>query len=286
MSLAAVCAACAGGLMVLGSADLLAGAWHGRDRERAPRRFSMRGVARAVGKVGIGTITPPADLRARVLAAGDPGGLGMREWVSLKCIAAAGAAACGVFVAPAAPGRIGILLVAAAPAAGFLWPDLWLARRSRARAEAACSELPGMLDLLRVSIDAGQTPIAAIGAVGARFSGPLAAEWRAAAAQVALGVSQDHALEQMKERIAADAVRSFVESLRSARRRGLPLVDVLEAQAAAARHARRQQIRERAARAGPKIQLVVALVLVPSVLLTMAAVLSAELSETGFGLGF
>jgi uncharacterized protein involved in exopolysaccharide biosynthesis len=46
----------------------------------------------------------------------------------------------------------------------------------------------------------------------------------------------------------------------------------------------RQRIRERAARAGPQIQLVVALVLVLSVLLTIAAVLVTELTATGLGL--
>ena len=72
--------------------------------------------------------------------------------------------------------------------------------------------------------------------------------------------------------------------MRRARRRGLPLGDVLARQAAAARHEQQNRIRERAARAGPKIQLVVALILVPSVMLIVAAALIAELTAPGVGL--
>jgi len=81
-------------------------------------------------------------------------------------------------------------------------------------------------------------------------------------------------------------VCALADALASAGRAGLALGDVLAAQAASARHERRQQIRERAARAGPKMQLVVALVLVPSVLLTLGAVLAAELTSTGIGFAY
>jgi tight adherence protein C len=141
-----------------------------------------------------------------------------------------------------------------------------------------------MLDLLRVTVEAGRSPVAAMGLVGQRFDGPLAAEWRAAATQVALGVSRSTALEQIARRVPIPAVRTLVETLDYSSRAGLSLADALAAQAAAARHARRQQIRERAARAGPKMQLVVALVLVPSVMLTLFAVLAAEFVQTGLGL--
>ncbi len=54
-------------------------------------------------------------------------------------------------------------------------------------------------------------------------------------------------------------------------RLGAPLADALAAQAREARALRAARVREHAARAAPKIQLVVALALVPSVLLLVAA---------------
>ena len=64
---------------------------------------------------------------------------------------------------------------------------------------------------------------------------------------------------------------------------GAPLAERLHEQAAALRAASRRAIEERAARAAPKIQLVVALVLVPSVLLTIVAALVAH-SDSLLGL--
>jgi tight adherence protein C len=145
-------------------------------------------------------------------------------------------------------------------------------------------ELPDLLDLLRVSVEAGVAPLRAMGAVAAQFDGPLAAEWRRAAAAVALGEPQAEAIVSMTERIAAEEVRAFADALIRSRRHGLPLAATLATQAMRAREARRRRIRERAARAGPKMQLVVALVLVPSMLLIVTALLVAEL-QPALGLG-
>jgi tight adherence protein C len=302
VTLAAVSAGAAAALIVVGLADLLGGLTNrpgvwlekrmraGRERRaRASPLVRIRtaltvALVRAARLVGAEPVRPYGDLRTRVCAAGRPGGLRERDWAALKRACAVAAAAMAVFVAASVPWRLGVALLAAAPAAGFVAPDFVLARMASMRIAAALAELPGMLDLLRVTVEAGQSPTAALGAVGARFGGPLAAEWRAAAARVALGMPQDAALAQMAERLPAPEVRALADALRSARRRGLPIADVLAAQATAARHGERQRIRERAARAGPQIQLVVALVLVPSVLLTIAAVLVTELTATGLGL--
>ena len=74
--------------------------------------------------------------------------------------------------------------------------------------------------------------------------------------------------------------------MRRTRRRGLPLAEVLADLAAGARHDERIRIRERAARAGPKIQLVVAFVLVPAMMLFVAAALIAELTAPGVALTY
>ena len=235
---------------------------------------------------GMERVVSPQSLADRVAAAGSPGNLRVRDWTALKCAGAVLALVAGALSAGSFPGRLGFAVLAAAPAAGYVLPDYWLGRTARLRADAALRELPSMLDLLRVTVAAGRSPLAAMGLVGVRFDGPLAAEWRAAAAQVGLGVSQDAALEQVARSLPVAGVLAFVETLAYSNRAGLSLADALAAQAAAARHARRQRIREQAARAGPKMQLVVALVLVPSVMLTLGAVLAAEFVDTGLGLGF
>lgn len=223
----------------------------------------------------------PAGLRGRIVAAGSPAGLGPREVLAAKFAACGAGAIASLVLAAPAPGRLGVLLAAAGPAAGFLAPDWWLVRRARERARGVRRDLPALIDLLRVSIEAGLSPVAALAAVGARAGGPLAAEWRSVGREVALGVPLTDALRHSCERLPLPEVRALAGALERATRHGAPLSETLAAQAREARLARRRQIEEEAARAGPKIQLVVALLLVPSVLLLVAAALAAALMDGG-----
>jgi tight adherence protein C len=182
------------------------------------------------------------------------------------------------------PGRLDAILLMAAPVAGFLGPDLWLRRLAAQRARRARRELPALLDLLRVTVQAGGGLPEALKAVGERAAGPLAVEWRAVGQQVALGVPLERALGEMAKRLPLPEIRALANALDRARRHGAPLAETLEAQARDARAALRRHVQEEAARAGPKIQLVVALLLVPSVLLLVAAALAAALLESGGGL--
>jgi tight adherence protein C len=250
-------------------------------RDRRPARLlRLLAVAGSAPRRAI-AVRAPLSLEQRIAAAGSPAGLGPRELMAAKLAAAVGGAAAGTFLGAVAPGRLGPVLVVAGPAAGFLVPDWWLRRRARERADAARRELPALLDLLRVTVEAGLPPAGAFAAVGERTSGTLAAEWRTVGALCGLGVPLGDALAGLERRLPLPEVRSLVAALDRAARHGAPLADTLEAQARDARLARRRQIQEEAARAGPKIQLVVALLLVPSVLLLVAAALAAALLDGG-----
>jgi tight adherence protein C len=226
-------------------------------------------------------LSPPRDLQARLAAAGHPGGLGARELMAAKLTGALGGAVVGAMFGALAPGRLGIALAAAGPVAGFLAPDRWLARRARRRAEEALRELPALLDLLRVTVEAGLPLAAALAEVGRRARGPLAGEWRRVGQETALGVPLSSALAGTTARLPLPEVEALVSALDRAALHGAPLAATLATQADGARLARRRRIQEEAARAGPKIQLVVALLLVPSVLLLVAAALVAALLEGG-----
>ena len=130
-----------------------------------------------------------------------------------------------------------------------------------------------MLDLLRVAIAAGLAPRRALAEVGRRHPGVLAAELRRAAARGALGEPAEHTLDQLEARCPATGIPQLTAALRRAERHGAPLGTTLKAQAAEARSLRATHRSELAARAAPKIQLVVALLLVPAVLLLVAAAL-------------
>jgi tight adherence protein C len=141
------------------------------------------------------------------------------------------------------------------------------------------AELPDLLDLLVVALEAGLPLSRAIGEVGARATGALAQEWSAAAAQSALGIPLDAALAGLGRRCPAPGMPALVAALRRGARHGTPLAETLGAQAREVRADRARRMREDAARAAPKIQLVVALGLVPSVLLLVAAALVSTLGH-------
>ena len=83
---------------------------------------------------------------------------------------------------------------------------------------------------------------------------------------------------QLQARAPGQGIATFVAALRRAERHGAPLGATLAAQAAEARSRRAAQRAEAAAKAAPKIQLVVALLLVPAVLLLVAAALLPALT--------
>jgi tight adherence protein C len=84
-------------------------------------------------------------------------------------------------------------------------------------------------------------------------------------------------MQRLVRRCPLAGMAVLVAALERAERHGAPLADTLAAQAREAREARARHLREHAAKAAPKIQLVVALLLVPSVMLLVAAALLASM---------
>ncbi len=272
MTGAALLAGASSALAVGGLGTLAGGRRGGRDRRPAAIRLVVALGDLVRRRVGAHI---PVGLDARIAAAGASARLGARELMASKVGGGVLGGLLAILLGAPAPGRLGLLLAVAGPLAGFLAPDWWLMRRARERGRRIRRDLPALLDLLRVSVEAGLSPVAALAAVGQRADGPLAAEWRAIAREVALGVSLDEALAATSRRLPLPEITALHAALLRAARHGAPLSETLAAQARDARLARRRAIQEEAAKAGPKIQLVVALLLVPSVLLLVAAALAA-----------
>jgi tight adherence protein C len=187
----------------------------------------------------------------------------------------AGAALGGVAAwaaAPAAPGRIALLVAIGLPVAGFFVPDALLEREAR----RLLGDLPDALDLLAVASAAGRSPASSLAEISRSGEGPLSEELRIAVAELSCGRALSEALMALRARVPGSELATLSASTERSRRLGSPLADQLRRQASALRAEQRRTVEERAARAAPKIQLVVALVLVPSVLLMIAAGLLAN----------
>jgi tight adherence protein C len=231
----------------------------------------------------------PFGLRARsagaALRLGLPQRLRRSGWEARLPLAAVLAAklagtACGglaaLAAAPAAPGRTALLVAIGMPAAGFLAPDAWLEREARRRQRRLLAALPDALDLLAVSAGSGRGPAAGLEQLARAGEGPLAEELRLTVAELSCGMPLGAALRSLRARVPGSELATLVASIERSRRFGSPLAEQLRRQATSLRRDSRRAVEEQAARAAPKIQLVVALVLVPSVLLMIAAALIAN----------
>jgi tight adherence protein C len=219
----------------------------------------------------------------RLRRAGVAHRIDLRLLLALKLAGIALGALLAVAAAPAAPGRLGVVVALGLPAAGFLAPDAWLERRARLRLTGLRGSLPDALDLLSVAAAAGRAPLAGLGEL-ARADGALGRELAVIEAEVSTGASQREALESLRNRAPVPEIAGMCGVIERSRRFGSPLADQLAEQASSLRATQRRRIEEQAAKAAPKIQLVVALLLVPSVLLLIAAGLLANVDRFLAGL--
>jgi tight adherence protein C len=240
------------------------------------------GARRALGVLSGGRARSLAEaalrlgIPARLQRAGLAERFSMQAVLAGKVAGAALGAVVAALAAPGVPGRLSLVAALAFPGAGFLLPDALLEREARRRTRRLVAALPDALDLLAVGAEAGRSPGAVLGEIADATSGPLATELAVVTAEIECGASQHAALDALRERIPGGEVASLAAALERSRRYGSPLAEQLRERATALRRDHRRRIEEHAARAAPKIQLVVALVLVPSVLLMIVAALLAN----------
>ena len=155
---------------------------------------------------------------------------------------AAGWTATGVFRSALLLGIVGPLI-----------PLQWLQKSRQKRQMQVRRDLPDILDLLAISVEAGVGLEGAIEIVGKHFDSPLAHEMMRMLREMELGVSRRIALQNMKARIEVPDVSNFVLSLVQADALGMPIGRVLRTQANEMRLRRRQWAREKAGKLPVKI---------------------------------
>ena len=213
---------------------------------------------RVLGAAGLAGVASPDDLaRAR-----------------LGAVALAGAA--GALLAPVWSGAV-VLAPLAAGLAAFA-PERALARRAAARRRRMTRALPEVLDLLAICVEGGMALDPALAVATEHARGPLGDELAAARADIALGMPRRDAYAALAERCGVPEVAVAVGALVQAEELGAPLSPALAAQAGATREAARRAALDRAAKAGPRIQLVVATILVPAALVLIVGAFAIELA--------
>ena len=188
-------------------------------------------------------------LRASLAKAGNPAGLGAREFGGLRVISVI---TCLCLTGPACvflqslPARLVLLGLGAL--IGLTLPETLLDRAIRRRQALIRRALPDAIDLLVVSVEAGLGLDGAMAKVTEKMHGPFSEEMAQARHEMLLGKTRGQALRDMAERLEMGEVKTFVAAIYQADQLGTSIARVLRAQSQMARAARVQRVREQAAK--------------------------------------
>jgi tight adherence protein C len=127
-------------------------------------------------------------------------------------------------------------------AGGALARDWWLSEQVRRREEAMLAEFPVVADLLALAVTAGEAPAAALDRVCRLCRGELGRELATALGEARAGTPLPAALQSLADRTSLEPLARFVDGLVVALERGTPLAEVLRAQAADVREARKREL--------------------------------------------
>lgn len=144
---------------------------------------------------------------------------------------------------------VGVLGVAAS----MIVPDRVLASLTARRAAAILAELPGALDLLAVSVEAGLAFDAALARIADAVQGPLGEEFRLLLSEIRVGETRVAALNRLAERVGVADVASFARAIARADQLGTSVAQTLRVQASDARARRQVAAEEQAGKAPVKL---------------------------------
>jgi tight adherence protein C len=160
------------------------------------------------------------------------------------------AASISVLVATRSPGRTMPLLVLCglAFALGVLLREHRLTAQATARERQVLAEFPVVAELLALAVAAGEGPVSALERVTSRCHGALTDDLAHVLGDIRTGTPVAVALDAFAARSGLAVVARFATGMAVAIDRGTPLADVLHAQAADVREARRRALIESGAR--------------------------------------
>jgi tight adherence protein C len=153
-----------------------------------------------------------------------------------------------LWLVPAMGGSLllAIALACAAAAAGWFAPPYYVELKKRQRFEKIDKQLPDMIDLLVVTIEAGLGILASMRVASDSMSEPLGQELRLTLQEQRMGLSVGQAIESLGRRADTPNMRIFVRSLTQGERLGVSIGTTMRNLSVEMRKRRRAIAEERA----------------------------------------
>ncbi|HKH32052.1 MAG TPA: type II secretion system F family protein [Gaiellaceae bacterium] len=195
-----------------------------------------------------------ASLRRELVAAGLYS-LAPRKFLGYRVLCAISVPAAWLWTASAAgyAGPLAVLGIPCAAVAGWVAPMTIVRRRARRRSDAIDYDLPDLIDVLVVTVEAGLGFNASLQLAGERLKGPLGDELRLTLQEQSMGLSTNEALRNLLARCDTPLMRSFVRSVLQGETLGVSIGQIMRELSTEMRKRRRQAAEERAQKAPIKL---------------------------------
>jgi tight adherence protein C len=247
--------------------------------------FSQRAVAPVMQGIGRFALrfTPTGWVeraQRKLVLAGRAERMDGNTWAAIRIIAMVAGIVSLFLVMPLIEGtvmRIGVggLIVFL----GFFGPEASLNRAIDDRRKKMERQLPDIIDLLVISVEAGLGFEAAMGRVVQNVPGELSKEFARTLQETRVGVSRNDALRAMSERTDVDDLNSFILSLIQADQFGVSISRMLRVQAEEMRVRRRQRIQEKAFAAPVKMIFPMLFCIFPSIFIVILGPAAISISQ-------
>ena len=230
---------------------------------RLTPKSSVSAVRERLRAAGLDGVTPTSFLAAKGAIAGTMLFLGL---VGL--------------VLGALPAPFALVLAFGGGYGALLLPDYWLTLRFRRRREEILVQMPDVLDLMTVSVEAGLGFDAALLRITERMEGPLVEEFRVVMHEMRIGETRAKALKSFADRIDAPESSTLARAITQADQLGVPIGRILRVQAKEIRLRREMAAEEQAMKAPVKMLIPTALFIFPAVFVVILGPAAIALAET------
>lgn len=203
----------------------------------------------------------------KLLMAGGFGGLSAGGFLLLSSFLGVALPTVTAFVALMAkmPDNKVVGLSMMAFALGVYLPLLLVNQKIATRKKSIQKDLPDVLDILTVSVEAGLGFDGALAKLAEKMKGALVEEFNRVLQEIRMGVTRRDALHAMGTRCAVPDLSIFTTSLVQADQLGVSIGNVLRVQSASMREKRRQRAKEMAMKAPVKMLLPMVLFIFPTI---------------------
>lgn len=223
------------------------------------------------------------DVRKWIIQAGSPYELTVERFQGLKIfVLIMGVSVGGILLVLGFP--FSQFMVVLIPVAGYMGTIYWIRSKAKARQLEISYELPDFLDTMSVTLQAGVGMNQALQDIVPYFEGPIKEEFSRFIQEISIGVPRVEAYRLLLDRNDSKEFQILIKSLIQGERLGVPIADSFKHQAEEMRKLKKEMIKEKAAKAAPKVTLVTTFILLPSALILIGGLMVINMFSENNGI--